>query len=96
MKKVGIAEAKNTLSALLDGVKHGVPVLIVDRGKPVARLDAVGGDTGSGDGRLTRLVRAGIARPGRMALPKNFLKAKLPRAKGDAVAALLEERREGR
>jgi antitoxin (DNA-binding transcriptional repressor) of toxin-antitoxin stability system len=96
MKKVGITEAKNRLSALLDGVKNGVPVLIVDRGKPVARLDAVAGDTGVPDGRLQRLVRAGIARPATGTLPKTFLNAKLPRVKSNAVAALLEERREGR
>jgi hypothetical protein len=32
MKKVGITEAKNHLSALIDGLKNGSPVLIVDRG----------------------------------------------------------------
>ena len=88
MKKVGIAEAKNRLSALLDGVKNGVPVLIVDRGRPVARLDPITGDTARGDDRLQRLMRAGIVRPGRTLLPKNFFKVKLGRPKGDAVAAL--------
>jgi prevent-host-death family protein len=38
MKKASITEAKNNLRALIDGVKRGSPVLLVDRVKPVARL----------------------------------------------------------
>ena len=38
MKKASITEAKNNLSALIDSVKGGSPVLIVDRGRPVALL----------------------------------------------------------
>ena len=43
MKKASITEVKNNLSALIDGVKQGAPLLIMDRGRPVARLDAVRG-----------------------------------------------------
>jgi hypothetical protein len=39
MKKASITEAKNRLSAIIDGLKRGAPVLIVDRGRPVARLE---------------------------------------------------------
>src|SRR5438132_740680 len=42
MKKASITEAKNNLSALIDSVKGGSPVLIVDRGRPVARLEREG------------------------------------------------------
>jgi uncharacterized protein len=34
MKKAGVTEAKNNLSGLIDGLKSGSPVLIVDRGTP--------------------------------------------------------------
>jgi prevent-host-death family protein len=69
MKKASITEAKNNLSALIDSVKGGSPVLIVDRGRPVARLEPVSG-TGSGDdSRLARLVRDGIVRPARGSRP---------------------------
>jgi len=44
MKRASISEAKNNLSALIDGLKGGSPVLIVDRGRPVARLEAATGD----------------------------------------------------
>jgi prevent-host-death family protein len=99
MKIASITEAKNKLSALIDGLKSGSPVLIVDRGRPVARLEPVsaGAEMG-GDERLARLVREGLVRPGRGTLPKSFFTEPLPRAKtgASAVAALLKERREAR
>jgi prevent-host-death family protein len=98
MKKASITHAKNNLSALIDGVKGGSPVLIVDRGRPVARLEPVSGGRGDDDSRLARLVREGIVRPARVALPKAVLTAVPPRLKAgaSAVRALLDERREGR
>ncbi|HEY7299665.1 MAG TPA: type II toxin-antitoxin system Phd/YefM family antitoxin [Xanthobacteraceae bacterium] len=99
MKKVSITEAKNRLSALIDGLKGGSPVLIVDRGRPVARLEAVtSGSKSEQAGLLDRLVREGTVRPGRAGLPKSFFTEQLPRIKGSAsvLAALLEERRESR
>jgi len=100
MKKASITDAKNNLSALIDGVKAGSPVLIVDRGRPVARLEAVSHE-GSGDnedGRLPRLVRAGIVRPARASMSKSVFAAKPPRARGavSGVEALLDDRRNGR
>jgi prevent-host-death family protein len=99
MKKVSITEAKNGLSALIDGLRGGSPVMIVDRGRPVARLEPVsGGGMDDQNGRLSRLVRGGVIRPGRVALPRSLFSDKLPRPKDDAsvLAALIEERREGR
>jgi prevent-host-death family protein len=64
MKRASITEAKNRLSALIDGLKSGSPVLIVDRGRPVARLEPVT-RFGEGDqeGRLARLMRGCAAGP---------------------------------
>jgi prevent-host-death family protein len=99
MKIASITEAKNNLSALIDGLKGGSPVLIVDRGRPVARLEPVTtGLDAEHDGRLLRLVRSGIVRPRRAALPRTLFSHQPPRAKAGtfAVKALLEERRQGR
>jgi antitoxin (DNA-binding transcriptional repressor) of toxin-antitoxin stability system len=98
MKKASITEAKNNLSALIDSVKGGSPVLIVDRGRPVARLEAVGGTGTDADSRLARLVREGVVRPARGGALKRVLSTKPPRPKkgASAVRALLEERRDGR
>ncbi len=50
------------------------------------------------DERLARLVRDGIVRPARAAVPKALLGTKPRRAKqgASALRALLDERREGR
>jgi prevent-host-death family protein len=99
MRRASITEAKNSLSALIDGLKSGSPVLIVDRGRPVARLEPITtGLEAEGDGRLLRLVRDGIVRPRRAAPSPALFSQSPPRAKAgaSAVKALLEERREGR
>ncbi len=80
-----MAEAKNYLSALIDGLKKSSPALIVDRGRPVARLEPVTSlGEGEQDGRLSRLVRDGIVRPGRTPLANSLFTAQPPRPKRDA------------
>lgn len=98
MKKASITEAKNNLSALIDSVKSGSSVLIVDRGRPVARLESVSGVGSENDDRLARLVREGVVRPARGVAPKALLASRPPRARkgSSGVRALLDERREGR
>jgi prevent-host-death family protein len=98
MKKASITEAKNNLSALIDGVKGGSPVLIVDRGRPVARLEPVNALSPDGDSRLARLVREGIVRPARRSRSKGLFATTPPRLKKgvSGVRALLDERRDGR
>lgn len=99
MKKASITEAKNRLSALIDGLKRGSSVLIVDRGRPVARLEPVTmPGEGEQDGRLSRLIREGIVRPGRASLSRALFEAQPPHPKREAsaVAALIAERRESR
>ena len=62
MHSVGVFEAKNGLSALLDEVESGGEVIITRRGKPVARLSSV-------DGGRNR-ARAQLAAEGLRALSK--------------------------
>ena len=97
MKTASITETKNQLSALIDRVRAGESVLILDRGVPVARLEPVAGDSDP-TGRLQRLERAGILRIGRGAPPIDRLREPLPKLTPgfSAVDALLEERRSGR
>lgn len=98
MKRASISEAKNNLSALLDRVKGGTAVLIVDRGTPVARLEPVRPADITADERIDGLVRAGLVRPPRKRLPPDFFDRPLPKPrKGvSAVQVLLEDRRSGR
>lgn len=98
MKKASITAAKKNLGKLIDGLASGSSVLIVDRGRPVARLAPVTSGVMPDDERLARLIRAGIIspRPGKPA--QSLLSKPPPQAKGgsSALATLLDERREGR
>jgi prevent-host-death family protein len=100
MKTATISETKNSLSALLDRVRHGESILITDRGRPVARLEPVAGagEPGPDEGRLARLERAGIIRRARRARLDEIVRVPPPAAEagGDILAALLDERRAGR
>ena len=97
MRKASISEAKNKLSALLDRVRAGETILILDRGTPVATL-APAHDVPD-DARLARLERAGIIRRrSGQPVPVDALAPPEAPAGGYAglVEAILEERREGR
>jgi prevent-host-death family protein len=94
MKKAMISEAKNNLSRLIDAVKRGESVLILDRNRPVARLEPVGAE--GEPGRIADLVKSGvIATPRRKLDMAAFLDRAMVRPTGgaSAVRALVEERR---
>ncbi len=97
MKTATITEAKNGLSALIDKVRSGESIVILDRGTPVARLEPVA-DRPDPTGRLRRLERAGIVRVGTAAPPLELLRGPAPqlKARSSAVEAVLDERRAGR
>ncbi|HEX9712588.1 MAG TPA: type II toxin-antitoxin system prevent-host-death family antitoxin [Actinomycetota bacterium] len=96
MLVASVSEAKNKLSALLDRVRAGESVLIVDRGIPVASLRPAVSPDEEPSGRLARLQRAGILRAGDGRPVQRVIRQEPPRAGGSATAALIEERREGR
>lgn len=98
MLVASISDAKNKLSALLDRVRGGESVLIVDRGRPVARL-VPALFPGESEGRLARLERAGVVERATDARPAaEIVRTEPPRMTGEAsaVRALIEERGEGR
>ena len=99
MTTASISEAKNHLSALLDRVRQGETVLILDRQSPVATLCPVSGSRGgSGDAYIQTLARQGLVRLPARKPDTKVLDMPLPRTEGGAsvLDALLEERREGR
>ena len=84
---------------MIDGLKSGSSVLIVDRGRPVARLELLSGDDeAEQSGRLLRLIRDGLVRLRRTAPPRVLFSSRPPstRTSASPVEALIEERREGR
>lgn len=101
MYRFNIANAKNQFSKLLDAVRAGESILIVDRDQPVARLEPVT-DVPAGEltGTLSRLERAGLLRRAAAVVPDELLAPPpgcAPPARDDALLqALLDDRREGR
>jgi prevent-host-death family protein len=93
MKRATITEAKNGLSALIDRVRAGETVVVTDRGRAVARIEPVRAARVPED--LQHLERAGLVRIGKARPPIALVRTPGPPATG-AVAALLDERREGR
>lgn len=95
MKKATISHAKNKLSQLIDWVKAGETVIIMDRDVPVARLEPIAQSKEMEPlGRLERLERQGLIRRGKKKVPKDFFDQPLPKTKrgGSIVKALLQER----
>lgn len=99
MKKASITETKNRLSALIDAVRHGESVLIMDRDKPVARLEPVStGNAAEPEGYLAQLERNGIIRQADTKPSKMILSRKPPKAKKGAsiLHALVANREQER
>ena len=96
MNTATITEAKNGLSALIDRVKSGESILILDRGMPVARLEPVLAYADS-TGRLSRLERAGVMKIGAAPPPLELLRSPAPTLAPGAssVQVLVRERRAG-
>ncbi len=99
MKKASITEAKNNLSRLLEEVKSGTTIIILDRKTPVARLEPVAAEEGTNDERVASLVAQGLATAPRRRLDTaSFLSRPAVRLPDgvSAVRVLLSERQGGR
>jgi len=97
MRTSSVTKAKNGLSALIDQVRAGETILLLDRGHPVARLEPVAGHEDR-TGRIARLERAGVLRVGTAQPPVDLLRQPAPELSpgASAVQALLEERASSR
>ena len=99
MKRASISEVKNGLSSYVDLVRAGETVVITDRGRPVAHLvPAAHSKSADVDERRANLEGRGVLLRATARAGKGFLERlpTLPKAEGDALDALLEERSEGR
>ncbi len=98
MKPVNVAELKNRLSHYLRLVRKGESLLVRDREQVIARIEPAGGGgraAGADAEWLARLEQQGVIRRGRGRWTAELL-VRRPRAEADVVAALLDEREEGR
>lgn len=96
MKTASISQTKNQLSALIDQVRQGETIVITDHDRPVAKLvPAQAENADEAGGALANLERKGLVRRGNSASRRLAAPIKL-RAGSSAVAALLQDRQEGR
>ena len=98
MESANISSLRNRLSEFLRKVRAGQPVLILDRGRPVARIEPIErvGGAGADDERLARLEAAGLVRRPVRPVPFATLNAAPPQPERSVLAALIEERTEAR
>ncbi|MCB1054439.1 MAG: type II toxin-antitoxin system Phd/YefM family antitoxin [Acidobacteria bacterium] len=98
MKTSSLTDTKNQLSSLIDQVRQGETILILDRGRPVARLTSVlAEETSAAEGREARLERQGALRRATTAKTDDLFETPRPRARGPGILeTLLDERRSGR
>jgi prevent-host-death family protein len=94
--KASISILKARLSQYLAAVKAGEEVIVTERGRPVARISAIGADS-LPEGRLEKLVREGRVRPPtRGASPDELMDRAPPDPEGRSLQELLDDRAEGR
>lgn len=97
MKSTQVSELKATLSKCLAKVKAGEELIVMERGKPIAKLVPMPRHRETETAQLADLVRAGLVRSGSGKLPVGFWKLPRPKdRKGRALQILLAERAEGR
>jgi len=103
MKRANLTRLRDHLSEILDEVRNGETVEILDRRTPIARLVPVEPTTAAAGGRLppwlNRLRRAGVVRVGTLKPVPEILRGfptGIRKLKGNpGVDAILEERRGG-
>ena len=94
-QRVSIGTLKAKLSEYLSRAKGGEAVVVTDRGRPVARLGPLEGETAL-EGREAQLARAGLVRPPSAELDRAALAAERPRdPESRSLEMVLEERAEG-
>jgi prevent-host-death family protein len=99
MERADVAQLKARLSAYLARVRHGEEVLVLQRGKPTARIIPIDQTALSSDDDLQRLrdlERKGVLTLG-APVPDSYWSMPLPDASDNRMLeALLEERESGR
>ena len=93
--RVSVGTLKAKLSEYLSRARAGESVVVTDRGRPVARLGPLGGETAR-EGREADLARAGLIRRPTDSLDPTWLAADRPNdPEGRSLEMVLEERAEG-
>ena len=93
--RVSVGNLKARLSEYLRQATAGDPVIVTDRGKPVAQLVRLDGRPEQ-EARVTELIDGGLARGPRQPLDLDALLSRRPSdPEGRSIQIVLEERAEG-
>lgn len=98
MKTAAISELKAKLSEYLRGVERGEEVVVLNHGRPVAKLVRIEPQKDlTHEEWVKELIRTGRIKPAKGKLPPDFWDRPRPEdPEGLLLKALLDERREGR
>jgi len=97
MKTTPVSKLRATLSEQLARVKAGEEVVITRRGRPIAKIVPLFGETKELSPHMSELARNGLIRLGTGKISKDIWKLPRPVDKrGQALKALLDEREQGR
>ena len=95
MKTASVSKLKASLSEYLRRVKTGEEVLVIERGRPIAKIAPVTASQRM-PRQLIEMEKEGLIKIGSGKLPRGFWKLPRPRdPKGSVVKAVLQERGEG-
>lgn len=97
MKTTPVSELKATLSEQLARVKAGEEVVVTERGRPIAKIVPLSGETIGLSAHMSELARKGLIRLGTGKVSKDIWKLPRPSNKeGRGLQALIDEREQGR
>ncbi|MGV7228259.1 MAG: type II toxin-antitoxin system Phd/YefM family antitoxin [Nitrospirales bacterium] len=97
MKTTPVSELKATLSEQLARVKAGEEVVVTERGRPIAKIVPLSGESIGLSAHMSELARKGLIRLGKGKISKDIWKLPRPRDKqGKGLRALMDEREQGR
>lgn len=96
-KVISVTHLKASLSACLNQVKSGEEILVLERGRAIARIvPFVPVEDSEEELRLQRLIQGGILKPGNGRSLRQVLEGLKPaRATASVVQAVLDERESG-
>ena len=95
MKTTTVTKLKASLSKYLKSVKAGEEVLVIERGRPIAKLTPAASADVLTD-HLVEMEKHGFIKLGSGKLPKGFWELPRPKdPKGLVVKAVLQEREQG-